>query len=139
MNNCQIVGQVTKAKIDTAPSGKRVGKVRVEVRRKYMEKVFTTRFDVQVYGQDAEFAGSLQPGTLVWASGEVGAYANEHNGKTYANLQLTGRIGVVEQGSAPQAPAPRQNAPAAPTQTTQSTAPIAGVHAAEDDSSDIPF
>ena len=134
MNNCNIVGQVTKAKIDNTPNGKRVGKVRVEVRRKYMEKVFTTRFDVQVYGQDAEFAGSLQPGTLVWASGEVGAYANEHNGKTYANLQLTGRIGVVEQGSSTQAPVPRQNAPSAPHKE-----PKAELPPGMEEKDDVPF
>lgn len=121
--------------MDTSKSGKPVGKARVEQRRNYQDKVYTKRFDVSVYGQDATFAGSLQPGTVVWASGEIDAYVSEHNGKTYANLQLTGRIGVVEVGEATQAPAPRQNAPAAPPKEPKAELPP-GV---EDDSSDIPF
>ena len=139
MNNCNIIGRVVKAKMDTTKSGKPIGKVRVEVGRKYMDKVFTKRFDVCVYGQDSTFAGALHPGTLVWASGEVDAYVNEYNGKTYANLQITGRIGIVENGEAPQAPAPRQNTPAkAPAQTELPTAaPASGEPLVED--TDIPF
>lgn len=140
MNNCSIIGRVTKSKIDTTPSGSHVGKARVEVVKKFTGKdgtprAITKRFDVCVFGQDASAAGSLQPGTVVWASGEVDAYVNEHNGKTYANLQLTGRIGVVEVGEVPQAPAPRQNAPAAPPKEPKAELPP-GV---DDDSSDVPF
>ena len=139
MNNCNIIGRVVKAKMDTTKSGKPVGKARVEVGRKYQDKVFTTRFDVCVYGQDATFAGALQPGTLVWASGEAGAYVSEHNGKTYANLQLTGRIGIVENGETPQATAPRQNIPAkAPAQTELPTTTTAAIEDFKDDS-DVPF
>lgn len=139
MNNCNIVGKVLKAKMDTTKSGKPIGKVRVEVGRKYMDKVFTKRFDVCVYGQDSTFAGALHPGTLVWASGEVDAYVNEYNGKTYANLQITGRIGIVENGEAPQAPAPHQNTPAkAPEQAEPPTTTTAAVEDFKDDS-DVPF
>lgn len=99
MNTCNIVGRVVKAKVDTNQNGKRVGKVRIEVRKKYGEKTFSTRFDCHVYGNEAEAAGSLAVGTLAWASGEVAAYLNEYQGKTYANLQLTGRVGVVDAGN----------------------------------------
>lgn len=139
MNNCNIIGVVLKAKMDTTKTGKPFGKARVEQSRKYMDKVFTKRFDVRVHGQDATFAGALQPGTLVWASGEVDAYVSEHNGKTYANLQITGRIGIVENGDTPQAHAPRQNTPAkAPAQTELPTAaPASGEPPVED--MEIPF
>ena len=110
-----------KAKSDTTKTGKRVGKVRVETRRAFGDKVFTTRFDVMVYGQDAETAAALHEGTLVWANGEVSAYANEYNGKTYANLQLVGRIGTIQCGDfskhkeefVKRDSAPRQTAPVA--------------------------
>lgn len=135
MNNCNIVGKVLKAKMDTTKSGKPIGKVRVEVGRKYQDKVFTKRFDVCVYGQDSTFAGALHPGTLVWASGEVDAYVSEYNGKTYANLQITGRIGIVENGE----PAPRQNTPAkAPSQAELPTTTTAAIDEFKADD-DVPF
>ena len=125
MNTCSIVGMVKKAKMDTTKKGKPFAKVRVEVSRSWQDQVFTTRFDVVVYGQDATTAGALSEGTLVWASGEIGAYANEYQGKTYANLQLTGRIGTISkpdfnkvrqeaENSQQSLPMPRSAAPATP-------------------------
>lgn len=127
MNTCNIAGKVLKSAVDTNTNGKRVGKVRIEVRKKYGEKSFSTRFDCHVYGNDADAVGSIPVGAIAWASGEVQAFLNEYQGKTYANLQLVGRVGVVDAGnfeehkrqferhSAPpcaDAPAPPKAAPA---------------------------
>lgn len=115
MNQCNIVGRVLKAKEDTTKSGKPCAKVRVETTKKVGDNTYSTRFDVVVYGQDAATSAMIPQGTLVSASGEVGAYVNEYQGKTYANIQLTGRIQVIDPVAEPkrqEAPRPTQ----APTQ-----------------------
>ena len=122
MNTCNIVGKVLKSAVDTNQNQKRVGKVRIEVRKRFGEKTFSTRFDCHVYGNEAEAAGSIPVGTIAWASGEVQAYLNEYQGKTYANLQLVGRVGVVDAGNFEehkqqferQSAPPRSAAPQAP-------------------------
>ena len=86
--------------MDKSKSGKAYAKVRVETSKPGTDRDgnarnFTTRFDVAVYGQDAQNVAALQPGTLVWATGEVSAKVDEYNGKTYAKLQIIGRVGVI--------------------------------------------
>lgn len=142
MNNCNIVGRVIKAKVDTTQSGKQVGKLRVEVRKKYGDKTYSTRFDVQVYGQEAQAAGSIQVGATVWASGEVSAYINEHQGKQYANLQLTGRVGVVDTANLEAEQKRFQETQPQARQTTNNTAQSAITAQqipSEQDDSDVPF
>ena len=141
MNTCNIVGRIVKAKVDTNKNGKRVGKVRIEVSKKYGDQTFTTRFDCHVYGPEAEAAGALPVGAMAWASGEVQAYVSEYDCKTYANLQLTGRVGAIEVGNFEQhRPQPERQSdfPKAPP----SPKPLAAT--AEDDGpppdeEDVPF
>lgn len=141
MNTCTIVGTVLKAKSDTTKTGKRVGKVRVETRRAFGDKVFTTRFDVMVYGQDAETAAALHEGTLVWANGEVSAYTNEYNGKTYANLQLAGRIGTIQGGDFSKHKEEFNKRDATPRQTapTQQSLPSTSNDGPPPEEDDVPF
>lgn len=129
MNNCTIAGRVTKTGTDKSKSGKTYAKLRVEtlkpgVDRDGKPRNFTTRFDVAVYGQDATSAAAIPAGTWIWAAGEVSAKVDEWQGKTYAKLQIIGRVGVIaadfeghkkeferQQAPAP-APAPKKEPPA---------------------------
>lgn len=95
MNSISIVGKVLKASLDTMPNGKTVGKVKVDVRKKFGDKVFSTRFSVNVYGTEAAQAAQIPVGTMVWAIGEASAFINEYQGKAYANMQISGRVGVL--------------------------------------------
>ena len=135
MNIGVIVGRVLKAQAAQTKAGKPVGNVRVEVEKAYGEKTFKTRFEVAVYGQDADAASKLQPGTLVSAQGEIGATTREWQGKTYANLTLTGRVTVLQ--DRPEWPEGKEAAPA-PRQAPPAAQPApAGAPTPEDD--DVPF
>lgn len=114
MNIGIIVGRVLKAQAAQTKAGKNVGNVRVEVEKTYNGETYKTRFDVAVYGNEADAAAKLLPGTLVSAQGEIGAKTREYQGKWYANLTLTGRITVLQdRPEFPQqeAPTQRQSAP----------------------------
>lgn len=139
MNTCNIVGKVLKSAVDTNQNQKRVGKVRIEVRKHYNGKTFSTRFDCHVYGNEAEAAGSIPVGTIAWASGEVQAYLNEYQGKTYANLQLVGRVGVVDAGNFEEHKQQfeRQSAPPRAAAPQATPAPSADGPPPEED--DVPF
>lgn len=141
MNTCNIVGRIMKAKVDTNKNGKRVGKVRIEVSKKYGDQTYTTRFDCHVYGPEAEAAGALPVGAIAWASGEVQAYVHEYNGKTYANLQLTGRVGAIEAGNFEEHK-PQPERPGDLTKVAQSPKPQAAAAepgAPPPEEEDVPF
>ena len=95
MNTCAIVGRVTKTGAGQSKSGKPVAYVTVETEEPWGEKVFKTRFDVSVYGQDYESASKIEKGALVGATGKVGATTHEWQGKTYARLTITGKVFVL--------------------------------------------
>ena len=125
--------------MDTTKTGKTCAKVRVEVSKTWQDKTYTTRFDVVVYGQDATVAGALSEGTLVWATGDVRAYTNEHNGKTYANMEITGRIGTISKPDFSKVRQEFDGAPAAqqPLPTPRSAAPAPTAEPPIED--DVPF
>lgn len=132
MNIGIIVGRVLKAQSNQTKAGKLVANVRVEVEKTWGEKTFKTRFDVTVYGQDADAASRLQPGTLVSAQGEIGSTTREWQGKTYANLTLAGRVTVL--ADKPEWPK-EQEAPA----HRQQPLPTAPADGATPEDDDVPF
>ena len=139
MNTCNIVGKVLKSAVDTNQNGKRVGKVRIEVRKHYNGKTFSTRFDCHVYGNEAESAGSIPVGSIAWASGEVQAYLNEYQGKTYANLQLVGRVGVVDAGNFEEHKQQFERQSAPPRAAAPQAAPPPDTDGPPPEEDDVPF
>ena len=141
MNQCNIVGRVLKAALATNKNGKPFGRLRVEERKQFGEKIFSTRFEVEVYGLDGQDAANLKPGTLVWASGEVSAFIDEYNGKQYAKMRIVGKIGLVDAPDIEKVKREVEAAPA-PAQRPASAQPDAqtlpGV-APEPEEDDVPF
>lgn len=141
MNQCNIIGRVLKAALATNKNGKPFGRVRVEERKQFGEKIFSTRFEVEVYGVDGPDAANLKPGTQVFATGEVSAFIDEYNGKQYAKMKIVGKISVLD---SPDMDKVKREVEASPTQA-QRPAPaqpkaqtLPGVEP-EPEEDDVPF
>lgn len=130
MNTCTIVGTVTRVSTGQSKTGKPCTFVAVEVSRPYQDKVYKTRFDVSVYGQEAAAAAQLVKGTLVGVIGEVSADTNEYQGKTYARLKIVGKVTSLSS-----APVQLQQPAEAPR---QAVLPVAQT-ASQPQEDDVPF
>lgn len=90
MSTCIVVGPVVSSTPGTNQNGKPMVRVIIEERRQNGEKTYKKRFCVDVYGYNADTARTLNPGDIVKAVGDVGAYVSESkDGKQYANLTLS--------------------------------------------------
>lgn len=144
MNICNIVGRVTKAAMDKSKTGKAFARLRVEQSKPGTDRDgnarnFTTRFDVSVYGLDATSVAALQPGTWVWASGEVSAKVDEWKGETYAKLQLIGRVGVLDAGNFEEHKQQYERQSAPPRAAAPQAAPAPDTDGPPPEEDDVPF
>jgi single-strand DNA-binding protein len=70
VNNATLIGNLTReAKVRTIPSGKAVAKFGIAVKRDYGDAV--DFFDVEAWGDIAQYAGTLTKGTRVFVSGSL--------------------------------------------------------------------
>lgn len=90
MSTCVVVGRVVSSTPATNPNGKPMVRVIIEEQRGHADKIYKKRFGVEVYGNNADTARGLNPGDIVKAVGDVGAYVSDgKDGKQYANLTLS--------------------------------------------------
>ena len=142
-----VAGVVTKSALDKSKSGKPFAKLRVETSKPGFDRdgnsrTYKSRVDVHVYGHDTTAAAEIPVGSIVWAEGEASAKVDEWQGKTYAKLQIVGKVGVLngadfekhkrEFEAGQQTLEPRQNTP-------KPAANSAGQEPTPPEEDDVPF